>query len=187
MSASPAQAAPSSRKPVRAPARGPSPEPAEPGERAFRPMQASDVDRVLEVEVQAYGFPWSRGNFIDSLAAGHWAELMESPDGDLIGYWLAMKSVDEVHLLNLTVAPGHQRQGHALTLMKRLQARAQAEGQASLWLEVRVGNERARRLYERLGFEQRGLRRGYYPAASSRREDAVVMALALQRESADGA
>ena len=146
----------------------------------FRPMQVADVDRVLAVEVQAYGFPWSRGNFIDSLAAGHWAEVMEDGDGGLIGYWLAMPAVDEVHLLNLTVAPAHQGQGHARTLLDRLEARAREGGLASLWLEVRLSNERAQRLYTRRGFVQQGLRRGYYPAAASRREDAVVMSLALQ-------
>lgn len=144
-----------------------------------RPMGMRDLDRVVEVEVRAYGFPWSRGNFLDSLAAGYWAELLEDAEGAVIGYWLAMPAVDEVHLLNLTVDPQHQGQGHARAMLDRLESRCRNAGLASLWLEVRSGNERARRLYEARGFTLRGLRRGYYPAAHSRREDAVVMGLDL--------
>jgi len=151
--------------------------PAPPHAATARPMGVPDLDRVVEVEVRAYGFPWSRGNFQDSLAAGYWAELLEDADGALIGYWLAMPAVDEVHLLNLTVDPDHQGQGHARAMLDRLESRCRDAGLATLWLEVRSGNERARRLYEARGFTLRGLRRGYYPAAHSRREDAVVMGL----------
>ena len=149
--------------------------------KAARPMSTLDLDRVLAVEVRAYGFPWSRGNFIDSIAAGYWTEMLEDADGTLIGYWLAMPAVDEMHLLNLTVDPAHQGRGHARAMLDRLEARCRGAGMASLWLEVRSGNERARRLYEARGFTQRGVRRGYYPAAHSRREDAVVMGLDLSR------
>lgn len=145
----------------------------------LRPMGVGDLDRVMSVEVQAYGHPWSRGNFTDSLAAQHVAELLVDEREELLGYFVALPGVDELHLLNLTVAPAHQRNGHARTLLDALEDCARRQGLASIWLEVRAGNARALDLYRARGFEPRGLRRGYYPAAASRREDAVVMALAL--------
>ena len=141
----------------------------------LRAMGVQDLDRVLDVEVRAYGFPWSRGNFVDSLAAGYLAECLTAPDGTLIGYFLAMPGVDELHLLNLTVAPEHQGRGHARALLSRVVALARGRGDDAVWLEVRAGNARARDLYLRNGFAEVGLRRGYYPAAASRREDAVLM------------
>lgn len=141
----------------------------------LRAMGVQDLDRVLDVEVRAYGFPWSRGNFVDSLAAGYLAECLTAPDGTLIGYFLAMPGVAELHLLNLTVAPEHQGRGHARALLSRVVALASARGDDAVWLEVRAGNARARDLYLRNGFAEVGLRRGYYPAAASRREDAVLM------------
>jgi [ribosomal protein S18]-alanine N-acetyltransferase len=141
-------------------------------------MTASDLDRVMGIEASAYSFPWTRGNFIDALAAGYLMRmLVQSSDGTLVGYYAAMPGVDELHLLNLTVAPAFQRRGHARTLLAALQSQARALGLSSLWLEVRVSNERALELYRRWGFVQSGLRRDYYPAASGRREDAVVMML----------
>lgn len=146
------------------------------------PMTVSDLDRVMAVEASAYAFPWTRGNFIDSIAAGYFMEmLVQKTDRALVGYYAAMPGVDELHLLNLTVAPAFQRRGHALRLLSALQARARAHGLGSLWLEVRVSNERALAVYRRWGFVQSGLRRGYYPAAGGRREDAVVMMLPVPR------
>lgn len=148
---------------------------------AFRPMREDDLDLVLDVEARAYSFPWSRGNFRDSLHSGYMADLLvdESREEALVGYFVAMPGVEEVHLLNLTVAPSRQRQGHARTLLDRLQARAIAMQAQTLWLEVRASNQRALHLYEKRGFSRVGLRRGYYPAAASQREDAVVMRLPL--------
>jgi len=144
----------------------------------FVPMTVADLDRVMAVEALAYSFPWTRGNFIDSIAAGYVMELLvDRRGGALVGYFVAMPGVDELHLLNLTVAPPFQGRGHARALLAALQAHARARRLGSLWLEVRVSNERALNLYRACGFVQNGVRRGYYPAAAGRREDAAVMML----------
>ena len=151
----------------------------------LREMRVDDLDAVMAAEVQAYGHPWSRGNFTDSLAAAYEAWVLEEPvlaagrRAELLGYWIAQPGVDELHLLNLTVAPAHQRRGHARTLLAALQARARHRGLATIWLEVRASNEGARALYRQWGFEPQGQRRGYYPSGNGQREDAVVMSLRL--------
>jgi ribosomal-protein-alanine N-acetyltransferase len=146
---------------------------------ARRVMTVSDVDRVQAVEALAYSFPWTRGNFIDSLAAGYLAEVLEC-DGELLAYFVAMPGVDELHLLNISVAPVHQGQGHGGFLLDAVQAHGQRLGMAQLLLEVRQSNVRAQALYLRRGFVQVGIRRAYYPAEMGR-EDAIVMSLPLGR------
>ncbi|MBL8312497.1 MAG: ribosomal protein S18-alanine N-acetyltransferase [Rubrivivax sp.] len=141
-------------------------------------MTVRDLDEVGRIEALAYGFPWSRGNFIDSLAAGYLAEVLACPRDGLLGYFVAMPGVDELHLLNITVAPAAQGRGHGQILLDAVQAQGRRLGLGTLWLEVRHGNHRARALYLRRGFAEVGLRRGYYPAAGGR-EDAVVMRLDL--------
>lgn len=147
-------------------------------ERRFEVLDAGLLDDVLAIEAQAYDFPWTRGNFIDSQRAGY---LMRAAlVGDtLIGYFVVMLGVEEMHLLNLTVAPTQQGRGHARWMLDALRAEAVARRLPQLWLEVRLSNERARQLYERYGFRSVGLRRGYYPARARAREDAVVMSLAI--------
>ena len=145
----------------------------------LQPMTTMHLDAVMAVEVAAYAFPWSRGNFIDSLAAGHAAWLLTDGSQALLGYVVAMFGVDELHLLNITVAPAAQRRGHARRLIDALVGLARARRAGQLWLEVRDTNERARRMYERLGFVQVGVRKSYYPAGFGRREDAVVMSLQI--------
>jgi len=140
-------------------------------------MRPADIDAVMDVETRVYPFPWTRGNFIDSLAAGYEARLLRrSPEEELLGYCIAMGGVDEMHLLNITVVPAHQRQGHARFLVDHLVARCRTVGARRLWLEVRESNATARAVYRHLGFRDEGLRRGYYPASDGR-EDAVVMVL----------
>lgn len=166
---------------------------------AFAPMTAADLDAVQAVEAAAYPHPWSRKHFADSLAAGYAAvlllgeaapgELVHPPRTDgrvLLGYLIAMGGVDEAHLLNITVAPAHQRQGWARCLLDALVLWSRGQRAQWLWLEVRQSNQRARRVYERYGFQQVGLRRAYYPAAPTGREDAVVMSLQLDAAPAPG-
>lgn len=149
-------------------------------------MSLTDLDAVLALEQAVYPFPWTRGNFVDSLAAGHVTQVLRVPGGGLQAYSVALPGVDEMHLLNLTVAPAAQGRGLARRLLDDLVARCRHERRGALWLEVRESNQRARHVYERYGFAPVGLRRGYYPAAG-RREDALVMRLSIAfGEAGDG-
>ncbi|CAM3516991.1 ribosomal protein S18-alanine N-acetyltransferase [Paracidovorax anthurii] len=145
----------------------------------FEPLTLARLDLLLDVERQAYAYPWTRGNFTDALAAGYETQLLIAANDDLIGYFVAMQGVDEVHLLNLTVAPSHQRQGWAHLLLDALALWARSRQAQWLWLEVRVSNQRARDVYLARGFRTVGERKRYYPAANGSREDAIVMSLAL--------
>ncbi len=156
-----------------------------------RALQVADLDALMAIETGSYPFPWSRGNFVDSLASGYWAQGLWSLRGGanedqpveeeaLLAYAWAMEGVEELHLLNLTVHPEHRRCGHARRLLDDLVAWAVPRALWWMWLEVRVSNESARRLYEAYGFEEAGLRRGYYPNVRSSREDAVLMRLDMR-------
>jgi ribosomal-protein-alanine N-acetyltransferase len=142
-------------------------------------MTIAQLDAVMAIEVAAYAFPWSRGNFIDSLAAGYPAHVLQGAQGELLGYFVAMAGVDEMHLLNITVAPAAQGRGHARRMVDALVALCSVQRAQKLWLEVRASNARARAMYAHLGFTQVGTRKGYYPAPFGRREDAVVMSLRI--------
>ncbi len=142
---------------------------------------------VCAVEQSAYSHPWTRANFIDSMAAGCHCQVLVGPgpsavsamSGDtVIGYFVAMKGVDEVHLLNVTVAPGFQNQGWAPLMLDALAGWSRGQGAQWLWLEVRASNARALKIYERQGYRRVGMRKAYYPAHNGR-EDAVVMSLRL--------
>lgn len=145
----------------------------------WQPIHLHDLDRLMVIETAAYPYPWSRGNFIDSLAAGY--RLVKRVDalGRWLGYYVAMTGVDETHLLNLTVVPEHQRQGHARAMLDELVQWSRERQAQHLWLEVRASNLRAQALYRRYGFRDAGLRRGYYPAGPGGRENALVMSLDL--------
>ncbi|MCW5667640.1 MAG: ribosomal protein S18-alanine N-acetyltransferase [Piscinibacter sp.] len=141
------------------------------------PMGIGQLDAVMTVETAAYEFPWSRGNFIDSIAAGYAAQVLYGAGGELLGYFVAMGGVDEMHLLNITTAPPHQHCGHARFMLDALVALCRRRGARRLWLEVRRSNLRAQSIYRRRGFAEVGARRGYYPAPQGQREDALVMSL----------
>jgi len=147
-------------------------------EAGFEPLTEARLDEVVRIEFQAYAHPWSRGNFSDSIRAGYQAQLLVAGD-TIIGYFVAMKGMDEVHLLNITVAPPHESQGWGRTMLDALSMWARGQSAEWLWLEVRKSNQRAARIYERQGFRRVGERKNYYPAAGGLREDAVVMSLKL--------
>lgn len=147
-------------------------------EAQFEPLAEDRLDEVVAIEARSYAHPWTRGNFSDSLRSGYQAQLLVA-GGTLIGYFVAMKGVDEVHLLNITVAPEYQSQGWGRLMLDALALWSRSQGAQWLWLEVRVGNARAQRIYEQHGYRRVGERRGYYPAGGSEREDAIVMSLKL--------
>lgn len=141
----------------------------------YEPMQDSDIDEVVALEENVYPYPWTRGNFADSLASGYHAWVLRNQSMQLMGYFLVMQMVDEAHLLNVAVAPEWQGQGLGRFLLNQSVACARGLGMESMLLEVRPSNERALELYQRYGFEQIGRRKGYYPAGGQQREDAIVM------------
>jgi ribosomal-protein-alanine N-acetyltransferase len=140
-------------------------------------MSAADLRPVLEIEESLYEFPWTLGNFRDSLRAGYGCWVVR--DGrQLIGYAVLMLAAGEAHLLNLSVAAHAQRRGHGRSLLEHVVGIAREHEAKVLFLEVRPTNEVGQHLYAGHGFKQIGVRRGYYPAHRGR-EDAIVLALDL--------
>lgn len=142
------------------------------------PMTLDDLDAVVAIEQTAYSHPWTRGHFRDSINPLFEAQCLWL-DGELLGYFLAMRGFEEMHLLNITVAPDHQGQGWGHMMLDALSLWSRHQGAQWLWLEVRQSNQRALQVYERYGFQQVSLRKDYYPASRQQREHAVVMSLKL--------
>ncbi|MFN0313523.1 MAG: ribosomal protein S18-alanine N-acetyltransferase [Burkholderiales bacterium] len=140
-------------------------------------MRMEDIGPVVQMETQIYEFPWSEGNFKDSLSAGYSCWMMYGA-GALAGYAVVMTGVEEAHLLNLSVAVARQRQGLGKKLMEHLRAMAKAQAARKFLLEVRESNWVARKFYASQGFAELGVRRYYYPTRDGR-EDAVIMELML--------
>lgn len=146
-------------------------------EAGFEPMTDARLDEVVAIERRAYDHPWTRGNFADSLRSGYQAQLLTAC-GTVLGYFVAMRGVDEVHLLNITVDPAYQRQGWGRVMLDALALWARSQKAQWLWLEVRTSNARAQQVYQRYGYRRVGERRNYYPSQHGR-EDAIVMSYKL--------
>lgn len=149
-----------------------------PVEARLEPLEVARLEQVLQIEQRAYPHPWTRGNFLDALKSGYHARALLAGE-ELLGYYVAMQGVDEVHLLNITVSPDYQQQGWGRIMLEALALWSRGLGAQWLWLEVRVSNTRAIAIYEAHGYRRVGLRKNYYPAGTGRREDAVVMSLRL--------
>jgi len=139
----------------------------------LRSLEPRDLDTVEEIERASYPTPWSRSMFAaelrkpSSLAIGAYVEA-----GALVGYAFISRYVDAWHVMNVAVAPQYRRRGIATTLLERVFEVTAADPRRGYTLEVRMSNTDAIRLYERLGFEHRGIRSGYY---TDNREDALIM------------
>lgn len=143
----------------------------------LRPMTEEDVKAVIVVETTAYPFPWSEGNFRDCLKHGHSCWIYEQ-NKQILGYAVVMFVLNEMHILNICIHPQTQGQGLGSRLLATLERIARSKQTETCFLEVRQSNFSAIRLYLNAGFNEVGLRRGYYPAVIGR-EDAIVMAKTL--------
>lgn len=152
---------------------------ADAGRREHRivPMKDDDVPQVLEIERRIYEFPWTPGNFSDSLRAGYSCWVFRAHEC-VIGYAIIAIAAGEAHLLNLSIDEAHQRQGFGAVMLSHVLSVVRDRRAAMLFLEVRPSNEAARGLYRKFGFKRVGVRRDYYPATQGR-EDAWVLALVL--------
>jgi ribosomal-protein-alanine N-acetyltransferase len=138
----------------------------------IRSLESRDLGAIEQIERRAYPTPWSRSMFASELAKPTSICLGAFEGLDLIGYVINSRYVDAWHVMNVAVDPEHQRRGIATQLLERLFELTRDDERRGYTLEVRVTNEAAIRLYERLGFEARGIRRGYY---TDNREDALIM------------
>jgi len=138
----------------------------------IRVLDLSDLSAIETIEQQAYPTPWSRSMFASELAKPTSICLGAFEGQDLVGYVINSRYVDAWHVMNVAVAPEHQRRGVASALLERLFELTRDDERRGYTLEVRVSNEDAIGLYEKLGFESRGIRRGYY---TDNREDALIM------------
>jgi ribosomal-protein-alanine N-acetyltransferase len=144
----------------------------------IRAMRSSDIAEVVAIERSAYQFPWSEGIFRDCLRVGYVCRVV-TVSRQVTAYGVMSFGAGEAHILNLCVAEAYRCRGVGRRLLGSLMERASAAGMADAFLEVRPTNTAAIRLYLALGFEQVGMRRGYYQAAHGR-EDAAVLRRALR-------
>lgn len=141
-------------------------------------IERLDITRVAEIhaiEIRGYPLPWSDKIMRDSFKAGTACWGLLAADGRVTAYAFFSIAVGEAQLLNLCVDPDHQGKGLGRTLMQHLMTLAREEFCTILLLEVRRSNSSARHLYESLGFNTLGVRKGYYPNGAGATEDALVM------------
>lgn len=145
----------------------------------FARMGMSDLDEVMAIEIAVFPFPWTRKVFESTIVEGYDCWVARDENHVMVGYFVLMKVVDEMHLLTIAVHRERQGQGIGRRLLARLIELVREMRMESLLLEVRPSNERALELYKNYGFAEIGRRKNYYVAADNRREDALVMRMCL--------
>jgi ribosomal-protein-alanine N-acetyltransferase len=142
-------------------------------EMQMREMVREDIDAVTAIEQQIHSHPWTRGMFMDALAHGNMCRLYAAGN-EIVGYAILLPTLDEVELLDISIASSFQRQGLGEKLLAELLVLARENDWTRMLLEVRRSNLSAQGLYRKAGFEAIGIRRDYY-ALTNGREDAIVM------------
>lgn len=141
----------------------------------IRPMREADLDEVIAIEEAVYPFPWTRGIFYDCLLVGYSCWVYQQQQ-DVVGYVVMSVAAGEAHILTLAVHPDNQGQGIAKNILDHVLETSREKGAGTIYLEVRPSNTRAIDIYQKAGFNEIGIRKGYYPDKNGR-EDALVMAL----------
>lgn len=141
----------------------------------LRAMTGHDLTAVMEVEKAAYEFPWTLPIFRDCLRVGCHCFVYETAQRGVIGHGIMSVAIGECHILNICVHPDYQRQGLGRGMVEFLLDFARQKKARVALLEVRISNTAAYQLYTRLGFDEIGLRKSYYPARDGR-EDAIILA-----------
>ena len=152
------------------------------GELLFRRMRSDDLEEVMQNETRGYAFPWTRGIFLECLAARYQTRVMSLKDENgqekIIGHTVLTAAAGEAHLLNVCISRDYQGEGLGRLLVEHILDRARLLNVEVVFLEVRPSNRVAIELYHSMGFNEIGLRENYYPAHIGQ-EDAKVLALQL--------
>lgn len=144
----------------------------------YRLMRPTDVNDVFNIDKDIYPFPWTAGIFTDCITAGQLCMVNEVKE-QVVSYGIVGMIVDEAHILNLSVRRDMQGKGYGREMLMYLLGLIQQNNARRALLEVRQSNDVAINLYQSIGFEEIGVRKGYYPDFDDRREDAIVLALDL--------
>ena len=144
----------------------------------LRPMSKDDLDVIMSIENVIYDFPWTRHIFMDCLRVGYLCHVVEV-DGEIAGYCIMSVGAAEAHVLNLCISGHYRRIGLGQKLLSHMLVMAKHKNVGTVFLEVRPSNTAALALYDKLGFNQIGVRNDYYPAKVGR-EDAVILAKSLE-------
>ncbi len=144
---------------------------------SLRPMLKEDIDIVMEIELASYDYPWKAKIYQDCLKVGYGCWIMEYAQ-KVVGYGILTAGAGEAHVLNICIRDDFRRYGMGRMMLNHLQKLAREHNANTIFLEVRMSNIGAYRLYEQEGFSEVGLRKNYYPAANGR-EDAIIMAREL--------
>jgi len=143
----------------------------------FSEFKENDLSMIELIENEVHAYPWTRGNFLDSIKSNHTC-LMMKLNGEIIGYTVFMFVLDECHLLNMSIKKNMQKQGYGSHLLNEVIRRANLAYSKTIYLEVRVSNQAAIYLYDKHGFNEMSIRKDYYRAKKGR-EDAVLMRLEI--------
>ena len=143
----------------------------------LRPMSNDDLDDIMLIENAIYDFPWTKQIFKDCLRVGYFCHVVEV-SGEIAGYCIMSTGASEAHILNLCISTHHRRYGLGQKLLSHMLVLAKHKNVSTVFLEVRPTNEAALALYDKVGFNQIGIRNDYYPAKVGR-EDAVILAKSL--------
>ena len=143
----------------------------------FRPMSEADIDTVMAIESRAYDFPWTEGIFRDCMRIGYCCWMCEE-NNSVVGYAVMSIGAGESHILNICIRPESRQYGLGRNLLTHMLDLARDQRTEITVLEVRTSNYAAIKLYQGMGFNEVGIRKSYYPAASGT-EDAIILALSL--------
>lgn len=146
----------------------------------FRKMDKADLPRVLEIEQLGYNYPWKEPIFHDCLKAAHYdCWVCEDTDDLMLAYCIVSTAVGEATVLNLCIDPKERKQGLGRRFMQHVIDAGKDRKAESVFLEVRPSNTGAIALYESMGFNEIGVRSGYYQTENGEREDAIMMAFTI--------
>jgi ribosomal-protein-alanine N-acetyltransferase len=144
----------------------------------YRRMTIEDIPIIMEIEVASFSIPWKEEAFYNELLSNHFSYyLVATYEDRVIGYCGVWIIIDEAHITNVAVHPNFRGQKVGESLLTQMMALSLSYGATKMTLEVRVSNIHAQKLYEKLGFVKKGLRKGYY---TDNHEDAIVMWVDLQ-------
>lgn len=138
----------------------------------IREMGAADIDMVARIEAEVFTEPWSKESFFVEVKTPNHIYLVAEENGNILGYCGMWEVAGEGQITNVCVAPDHRGKGVATMMLEELLNRAAKLKVGAITLEVRVSNEPAIRLYEKLGFETAGIRKDFYSLPD---EDAKIM------------